>query len=364
MDLAFLQPLYAGDASVVSVHLDTSRGAHDADKQIELRRRGARRSLSEQGAPEADLAVLDDIVGGAPELPGPQGEALFVSAGRLLGAFTLVEPPAADSAQVLPVPDPLGVAIDRDHQLPHVVVAVDREGADVEAYPATGHEPTLRRTFNGSTLHITRVRAGAEAQASYHRRTVNVWTENTGQAVDDVRAAAAAVEAAVVLIAGDPKAVGLLREHLAARPLDAEVVYVEGGRTDASAREGLRASVDAAMHEAMTVRHRAVLERLEAELAGGRALQGIPAVKEALAEGRVETLLLAADRGGDPTLYASRRDPRALGTDSAALGEDPTAFSAPAAPLLLRSAVLGGASFTEILPPTRCTDGVAALLRY
>ncbi|NIY62455.1 Rossmann-fold NAD(P)-binding domain-containing protein [Streptomyces malaysiensis] len=32
--------------------------------------------------------------------------------------------------------------------------AVDREGADVEAYPATGHEPALRRTFNGGTLHI------------------------------------------------------------------------------------------------------------------------------------------------------------------------------------------------------------------
>ncbi len=117
------------------------------------------------------------------------------------------------------------------------------------------------------------------------------------------------------------------------------------------------------MHEVMASRHRAVLERLEAELAGGRALQGIPAVKEALAEGRVEPLLLAADRGADPVLFASRRDPRALGTDPAALGEDSTAFSAAAA-LLLRSAVLGGASFTEILPPTRCTDGVAALPRY
>ncbi|MFF7701027.1 hypothetical protein [Streptomyces lydicus] len=179
-------------------------------------------------------------------MPGPQGEALFVSGGRLLGAFTLVEPPAADSAQGLPVPDPLGVAIDRDHQLPHAVVAMDREGADVEAYPAAAHEPASRRTFNG--------------------------------------------------------AVGLLREHLAARQKDAEVVYVKGGRTDDSAGEALRASVDAAMHEVMASRHRAVLERLEAELTGGRALQGIPAVKEALAEGRVETLLL----------HGRRRRPAAL----------------------------------------------------
>ncbi|BBJ47171.1 hypothetical protein SSPO_098890 [Streptomyces antimycoticus] len=86
MDLAFLQPLYAGDASVVSVHLDTSRGAHDADKQIELRRRAARRSLSEQGAQETDLAVLDDIVGG-PGTARPAGRGAVrlgrSAAGRL-----------------------------------------------------------------------------------------------------------------------------------------------------------------------------------------------------------------------------------------------------------------------------------------
>ncbi|MFH9126333.1 hypothetical protein ACH4KC_02775 [Streptomyces griseoaurantiacus] len=367
MDLAFLQPLYedTGDAApVVSVHLDTTRAAHDADKQIELRWRAARRSLAEQGAAEADLAVLDGAVGGVAEVPGPQGEALFASAGRLLGAFTLVEPPARDSARVLPVPDPLGVAVDRDHQLPHVVVAVDREGADVEAYPAAAHAPAFRRTFNGSTLHISRVRAGAEAMASYHRRTVHVWEENTSVAADDVRAAAAEVGAAVVLIAGDPKALGLLRENLTARPPAGELVYVEGGRTDASARQGLRASVDEAMREAMARSHQEVLRRLDEELAGGRAAEGIPAVEEALSQGRVEALLLAADRGADPTLYASRRDPRLLGTDPAAFGDDPTVFSAPAAPLLLRSAVAGGTAFTELLPPARHTDGVAALLRH
>jgi hypothetical protein len=107
-----------------------------------------------------------------------------------------------------------------------------------------------------------------------------------------------------------------------------------------------------------------VLERLEAEAAGGRALQGIPAVQQALSEGRVETLLLSADRSGDPDLYASRTDPLALGTDPAELGEASALFSAPAGTLLLRAAALSGADFTELLPPATATDGVAALLRY
>ncbi|GAB2745923.1 hypothetical protein GCM10027174_19740 [Salinifilum aidingensis] len=126
----------------------------------------------------------------------------------------MAEPPRGNSAAHLPVADPLALAIDRDHQLAHVVVAVDRKGADIDAYPAAASAPSFQRTFNGSTLHITRVRAGAVSHAQYHRRSVNLWTENPAQVAEDVREAAAEVEAAVVLIAGDPKAIGLLREHL------------------------------------------------------------------------------------------------------------------------------------------------------
>ncbi len=45
----------------------------------------------------------------------------------------------------------------------------------------------------------------------------------------------------------------------------------------------------------MAASHHNVLGTLEAELAGGHALQGTPALKEALTQGRVETLLLAAE---------------------------------------------------------------------
>ncbi|WP_406690221.1 Vms1/Ankzf1 family peptidyl-tRNA hydrolase [Saccharopolyspora sp. ID03-671] len=218
MDLQFLRPLFDGDGDVASVHLDTSRGTADSDKQIELRWRAARSALAEQGADADALAALDGVVGGARDVPGPQGEALFASGGRVLAVHTMSEPPSGDTAVNLPVADPLPLALDRDHQLAHVVVAVDREGADVDAYPAAAAAPSFQRTFNGSTLHITRVRAGAVSHAAYHRRSVNLWSENTEQVAEDVREAAAEVEAAVILIAGDPKAIGLLRDHLSTRP--------------------------------------------------------------------------------------------------------------------------------------------------
>ncbi|RRO14720.1 hypothetical protein EIL87_18420 [Saccharopolyspora rhizosphaerae] len=364
MDLQFLRPLFECQGDVESVHLDTGRGAVDADKQIELRWRSARRTLAKQGAPTGSLAALDEVVGGARDVPGPQGEALFSSDGQVLGVHTMAEPPRSDSALHLPVADPLQLALDRDHQLAHVVVAVDREGADVDAYPAAATAPSFQRTFNGSTLHITRVRAGAVSHAAYHRRSVNLWSENTEQVAEDVRQAAEEVDAAVILIAGDPKAIGLLRQHLATAPPSGRIVYVEGGRTDQSAVDGLRASVDEAMHEAMVESHREVLDTLEAELAGGQALRGMNPVMEALSEGRVDTLLLAADRTGDPNLVASRRDPVPVVSDATALGDDATAFTAPASALLLRSAVHSNAQFTEILPDVSVEDGVAAIVRY
>lgn len=364
MDLQFLRPVFDCHGPVASVHLDTSRGEFDSEKKIELRWKAARRSLTEQGAAEETLVAMDEAVGGAGEVPGPQGEGLFASGSEMLAAHTMAEPPTTSGATFLPVADPLPLAVDRDHQLAHVVVAVDREGADVEAFPAAAHAPSFQRTFNGSMLHITRVRAGDASQASYHRRSVNLWTENTGQVAEDVREAATEVDAAIVLVAGDPKAIGLLREHLERRPPAGRLSYVEGGRTDRSALDGLRTSVDEAMRRAMLESHQRVLAELDEKLAGGQALQGMVPVMDALSAGRVETLLLAADRTGDPDLVGSRRDAMAVVSDPAALPEDPTTFTAPASALLLRSAVRGNAQFTELLPEMSCTDGVAALLRY
>src|SRR5690606_40998668 len=106
MALGFLRPLYAAAAAVASVYLDTTRASESAAKEIELRWRGLRESLAEQGADEDTLRALDAVAGGAPGIPGPQGEALFAAEGRLLGAFTLSRPPLRDRAALLPVADP------------------------------------------------------------------------------------------------------------------------------------------------------------------------------------------------------------------------------------------------------------------
>ncbi|WP_329493812.1 Vms1/Ankzf1 family peptidyl-tRNA hydrolase [Kitasatospora herbaricolor] len=362
MDLELLRPLYDVTGPVVSVHLDTSREDQDADHRLAVVWRTLRRELEERGVAEATLAALDSGVGGTPHVVGPQGESLFACQGRLLAAFTLSRPPARNRAVVQPLADPLETVLDLDHQLPYVMVAVDREGADIDAYAAGAFDPATSRSFSGSTLHITRVRAGGPSQASYHRRSVNVWTENAAAAAAEIAEACEAVAADLVFVGGDPKAAAILHDQLTERRPGVEVVEVSGGRGGEDAIAVLRSAVDEAVATASSRSHAAAVAEYRSALAQNLAVHGIPAVSTALAEGRVATLLLAADRSDDPRQWAADANPLLVASAAEAL-QDAAAVEALAAPLLLRAATMGGARFSEI-PAGTADDGVAAVLRF
>jgi hypothetical protein len=367
MDLALLRPLYEApvNAEVVTVHVDTSREDGNATKRLELTWRDLRRMLGEQGADEPSLAALDPEVGASPHIAGPQGESLFAADGRLLGAFALSRPPGRNQGLVGPVVDPLETVLDLDRQLAYVVVALDRSGGDIAAYPAGAFDPQSQRTYDGTTLHLTRVGAGGPSMASYHRRSVNAWTSNAAGVAREVVEAAAQVEAAVVFIGGDPKAMPLLREQLAAAGLDAEIVEVAGGRGGRDATAALREAVDDGLAGASLAEHRRVMADYSDALGEGRAVHGIPAVSEAFANGAVETLLLSADRAADPVKWGTATDARLIASAPAGLGAAVEgAFEAKAGLLMLRAATATDASFSEMLPGTHADDGCAAILRY
>ena len=367
MELGLLRPLYAAppDAEVVTVHVDTSREDRDADRRLELTWREMRRMLEAQGADESSLAALDEEIGASPHIAGRQGESLFAADGRVLGAFALSRPPGRNRGLVGPLVDPLETVFDLDHQLAHVVVALDREGGDIAAYPAGAFDPESQRTYDGTTLHLTRVGAGGPSMASYHRRSVNAWTKNAAGVAREVVGAAADIGAALVFVGGDPKAVPLLHEQLDVLGLDAEVVEVPGGRGGRDSMESLRGAVEDAVAEVSLARHRKVMAEYGDALGEGRAVHGIPAVSEAFARGAVETLLLSAERDGDPLKWASPTDPRMIASALEGLGTAADgAFEAEAGMLMLRAATATDASFSELLPGTAADDGCAAILRY
>ncbi|MET9896758.1 Vms1/Ankzf1 family peptidyl-tRNA hydrolase [Streptomyces sp. NPDC006465] len=365
MDLSFLRPLYEVTGQVVSVHLDTSREDQDADKRIELAWRKLRQELEGKGVDGPTLDAIEGAVGGSPEVVGPQGESLFAADGRLLAVHTLAAPPTVNRAVVGPVADAVDTVLDRDRQLPHVVVAVDRQGGDIDGYAVGTHDAARSRSFNGSTLHITRVKAGGPSKASYHRRTENVWDRNTAGVADEIAQAVASVEAGVVFVGGDDKATAALRDQPALQGLDIDIVDISGGRGGGDALASLRRSVDEALAAASARAHAHAFEQYIAASGQGTGIESIPTVSDALAEGRVQTLLLSADRAGDPHKWSAAGEPLLVTSAREGLGQGAeNGFEMTAGALLLRAATLSDAGFTEIPADRDVTDGCAAILRY
>ncbi|MGW8885929.1 baeRF2 domain-containing protein [Streptomyces sp. NPDC055749] len=366
MDLAFLRPLYEVSGPVVSVHLDTTRADQDADRRIEIQWRHLRQELEHQGADSQTLDVIGAQVGGAPEVVGLQGESLFATQGRLLGAYTLAAPPLRNRAVFGPVADAFDTVLDYDRQLPHVVVAIDRQGGDIDAYEAGTLDAAASRSYSGSTLHITRVKAGGPSKASYHRRTENVWSANAAGVAEEIAAAVEAVDAAVVFIGGDVKATAALRDQPVLQRAGLTLVDVSGGRGGEDAQESLRRSVDEALAAASRRSHDDTFASFRQSAASGAAVSSIPAVAEALADGRVSTLLLSSHFPQGLLKWSAASEPLVVASAREALADKAAeAFEMNAAALLLRAAVLSDAHFTEI-PAGQgdVVDGTAALLRY
>ena len=374
MDLGFLRPLYDGDALVASVHLDTSRGSTDADREIGLRWRHLRAELAAQGADEATLGVLDEAVGeGASRAFGDHGQALFASGGRLLGEFTLSEPPSRDRVLWAPVPDALPVVVDRGRHTPYVLVALDRVRAKVYAYGADPDPvPVLEKAFTGDDMHNIdgMGRGGPGGPGGYNggyirkQQHVEVWRENTARLAEMVREAVAEVGARIIIVGGDDEAISYLRDNIGERRLSIPIQVVPGGRGGPDAQERLHRAAAEALRAFAARSRREVLEEFEHKLAQDQAVRGTESMLPVLSEARVRTLLLGAERDGEPELWGSPTAPVLVAAGPEVLDDPDAAFRAPASALMLRSAVAADAGFLEVPEQGVSVDGGGAILRF
>ncbi|WP_017537702.1 baeRF2 domain-containing protein [Nocardiopsis halophila] len=363
MDLRFLEHLYAAPGPVATAYLDTTLAEEDAPDHIRLRRRSVCEQLQAQGADPATVEALDAAAGGAKGVPGPQGEALFAAGGRLLGAYTLTAPPPQDRGAWLPVPDPLDLAADTDGTVAYALVAADRLGADVYAYPATG-APVDERHYTGASLHISKVPAGGWSQRRYQENTENIWRINAGNSAHEIEQAVESVGAAAVFIGGDERAVGLIRRALSTRTRGLLVELEGGGRSDPDDLQRLRTRVDDALNRTAGALRARVLEDLPEQAARGTAVAGTDAVCRALSRGQVGRLLLERTAAAERLLWALPGHHAQVAWAPQDLAGEGEPFTAPAGALLLRAAQAQDAALTMLPEGTDVQDGTAALLRF
>lgn len=190
---------------------------------------------------------------------------------------------------------------DAQSVIPHIVVLIDREGADIEIRHV-GEEP-ITSVIDGDTDTIHRGPAGGWSQRRFQQRAENTWEENARDVAEAVAAACIAVDPAAVFVAGDERAVGFFIDHL---PDDVGTItqrLEHGSRADGADLDGMATDVDHQVAD-ITARHTTeLLERFGSRLAADTAVEGVEDTLLSIFEGRVETLLVHADPDDDRTAF-------------------------------------------------------------
>lgn len=362
MDLAFLRPLYERPGPWTSVYLDASRDTHDAAKAIGLRWDGLRHSLD--GADPRDVAAIGEAVEADRGEPGPHGLAVFASAGEVVLARDFPRPPVQDHAchGILPHAMPLAVAL--GEEVPWLRVVVDRTGASISEVVA-GSTPRTSTVQGGETYPLTKSKPGGWSAPRYQRAVEEAWDRNAGDVAKAVTDLATRTGAEVVILAGDVRARQLCRENLPTAVHDRIVETVAGSRAAGSDPQALDQAAQVALAEHIAGRQAEIIDRFR-EGGGHNGVTGLNEVVRALAEAKVDTLLLEDDPsstahlwiGGQPTqLAVSDRELRSAGVS------DPERVRADSA-ILRALAMTDAALLTVEGGDVAMADGIGALLRY
>jgi len=296
MKLAFLQDVYERPGPFATVYLDTSADAEDAAKAVQLRWRSAREQLAEQGADEATLRALDEVVDRHEQRTGRRGQVLVATGGEVVFSEELPEPPQDASDDELvhygTLPYLMPYLRMRAAHVPHVVAVVDHVEAELTVAPS-GAEPQSRRVRGGDhPVHKAHVGSHHENEKNLQYHVEEQWKENAREAAEEIAKQAMRIGAETVVLAGDPQQRKLVHESLPTGVRE-RTVQTEAGHTDRkSSGESLRREVDDTVWATVETRADASIREFEQERGRHeRAAEGWRQVVTALQRGQVQTLL-------------------------------------------------------------------------
>ena len=367
MDVSFLEPVFAAPGPYATVCADVTHTSENADAELDLRVRGVAGRLAEQGAPEAVVeAVRAQLLEGndGGQAGTLRGRAVVVASdGSVVLDQALVAAPTREVADWSPQPELLPLVRQLPGRVPHIVVLIDRVGADITYVGATG-QVEVEETVQGDDFQIQKVQVGGWAHHRYQHNSENKWVHNADQVAEHLASMTRRLDARFVLVAGDVRARQILTDRAGDSWKDLVVAMDEGGRAAGADREPVdrREAELVAEHEARAVAD--AVEKIEAAAAHGLSVSGTDAVVEAMRKGQVETLVLADEPEDEKLLVGD--SPLVLGVnqhDMDALGTHGTVV--PHDRALLAAAVASSAGVV-LVPRSAMPNGaaVAAVLRY
>ena len=344
-----------------TVYLTTEQDVDNASQRSEQRWKTLRGELAEAGAQEAALAAVDPLVPDA-HVHGSCLAAIANAQGLLHVEHGPGAPPGDMGRwDVLPWVVPLLEW--RQASLPHVLVLADRQGADLVGVRYEGRD--LRREAGGKDFPLRKTGEGGWSQRRYEERAENIWQENAEDVAKELTGLVQRIQARLVVVAGDVRAVQLLQRAL---PGDvAEMLeVVGGGRSSDGSRDAVSEDVQRLLARLVERDTEALLEKLHEELGqGDRAVEGAGPAIEALSKAQVDVLLIRDDPdddrrawfGPDPSQLAETAEQlRQIGVEAPVQGRR--------IDVLVRAALGIGAGIRVTSADRAPRDGVAAILRW
>ncbi|WP_305786958.1 baeRF2 domain-containing protein [Symbioplanes lichenis] len=366
MRLDFLRPLFDQPGPWVSVYLDATRAGENAGHEVELRWRALRQSLIDQGADEATVEAVAEAIGSHPYRPGRYGLAVFARAGAVARLETLSAPPPSDVAHVGALPHAMPLVVQRGEEVPYVRVLADRTGGDLDAI-AAGGVPRHRQVTGGETFPLRKVHAGGWSDRRYDQAAEETWKRNAGAVATAAAELAESIDAEVIVVGGDVRAVEKFEGELPGR-WRSRLVRTDAGSRHAGADEGALDDVTVQAIAETADRHvQEAIDRYRTQRGDGTAGAGLTDVATRLQRGQVDTVLLADDPSSTDTLWIDPDDVTLVSVDDHVLREagvrDPRKVRADAA--LLRTIAGTGASLVLVAPDeVELEHGIGAVLRY
>jgi hypothetical protein len=363
---AVLAPLKDAEGPFASVALDVSRVSRATGDDPEQHWEPLARKLRESGAPEEVVAAIGSLATADTGLGGEHTRVVVAGGGQVLLHEVLPGRPAREEVQYGAAPHLMPVARAVAAALPHLLVRLDRTGADIELVGARG-APEGHATVEGDHDVLHKFGGGGWSHRRFQERVEDSIARNTEEVARRLLAILRQEEADLVLVMGEQQAVAEL-QHQAHEELSSRLVVVEsGGRAAGTDEQAEAQAIQKALDEHRAQERARVLDELREQLSRQqRAVDGLAPVVHSLRRGQVERLVLRDDPTSTATLWAGEQ-PLQLGlTEQEAREAGAQAPQEVRADAAITWALAGSDAELTLVgdDDTELADGIGAVLRW
>ncbi len=368
MRLHWLRDVLDHPAPFVTMSLDASRGTPSGEQEVDLRVASLERELREAGAPGEVVDAAAEAARRPTGRGGSLGKLVVACADGVVLDLTLPTPPVREEAVVGPAPHLLPVVRALAASTPYLLVQVDRAGADLTWVGPTGGSEHESVEGGHDVLH--KIPGGGWSQRRYQSRVEDSWERNADAVAAEVDTVVGRHAPPVVVVTGDERAAGRLRDAVSPHTAERLQVLDGGGRAAGVDEQAVAEAVEEALAEHRQSVRTAVAGRFrQGEGRQDVAAQGLTDVVEALRRAQVDELLLRDDPTSPLTLWIGPEPLQVAATSDevTALGvERPQQVRADVA--LVRAVVGSDAGVTlwdaDTGGEVELTGGVGAVLRW